>query len=267
LCEYIVWNAAHCNEKDTVTDEDHTTTSQLISVTPAHHISSHSLNYSLYEQLECGVFVADLRQDLRVIGKDVGRDSGFHLMDRHGKHADYIDLDQLSGLLRTSHLGQLDREQCCDDRGRFHDIDPAMTLYECSLTEQSQHCRSCKLVFDVIVLPEMLIVKVNIEVLDVIDNTPTFSFGDVATTGFCESSEVGAEIFVGAVMDADGTSAGNGFERCELRSPTTETANKMGIVIKRRLDNDVTVDLYLDKVDRETDGNFFVSMDSLYLNV
>lgn len=225
------------------------------------------LECSIDEESEPGSPVADLHAELRLKSINHAVDiTRFSYIDRDGIHADYIDLDERTGQLTTSKHSRLDREQLCDTGSQLN------RMHHRLLTEQG-HC-TCSLEFDVIVQPEMLIVRVVVELVDVNDNPPTMLFRDdvislgddviVASIGFFESAEAGAEVVVGSIADADGTSSGNGFDRCEMQSAALgfTAANKFTLVVRRRMDDDLTVDVYVairEKLDRELDGDYQVT--------
>lgn len=227
------------------------------------------LEYSIDEELEPGSFVADLRHDLRQCDDDgVDYNSRFFFINHNnGNRVVHLDLDELTGILTTSKSHRIDRESLhgfVTGSGRwtpFHGVNVGSTRPDGCCSGSTSNCDRCLLIFDIIVQPEMSIVTVVLEICDINDNSPKFSFGDGASIGFYESSEPGTELVIGSVTDADGSSAGNGLDRCELSSMTSGTTGKFDLVVRRRADDQFTVDLYIvlqDKLDREFDGNYQV---------
>ena len=108
------------------------------------------LQYTVYEESPTGTLIADLHRDLNVTDDVVS----FQLR-QSSTGGRYVSVDERLGLVTTSQL--VDREQLCPD-ARFTPLSVCQLAVDVSLRSRQ--------FFDVI--------KLNIHILDINDNTPVF---------------------------------------------------------------------------------------------
>jgi protocadherin delta 1 len=118
--------------------------------------SSRPLEYSVFEQLPVGSFIADLLRDVNFTERYPNANTQrlrFQIRATSTNiERNVFSIDERSGVIRTNEI--LDREQLCSDANS-----------------------QCQMTFDVSVRATsqfFQIIKVNIQIVDVNDNSPTF---------------------------------------------------------------------------------------------
>lgn len=195
---------------------------------------SRLLEYSIYEELETGTVVGDVRSDSNIAQlhtEDEALLLRFSFKQSLSNSRRLFTIDESQGIIRTA--GVLDRDTLC-----------------------AASATSCDFALDVTVKPlrYVQIVKVVVHLVDVNDNAPTFPSSRV-TVGVAETARLGALFPLPVAEDAD--SGRFGVQEYQLLSDSDVFELKVSDQVDRSKD----VRLRLAKgIDRESVGHYDVTL-------
>ncbi len=194
----------------------------LLSV-PSRTFAQLELNYQLEEEVQSGMFVADIFKDANLVNLYTQEELRL-IYFRFLKDEPMLNftVSNRTAMIRTR--GRLDRERVCAYSAR------------------------CSLRLDVAVQPVqyLKIIKVTLELIDINDNSPRFP-QSVITHSILESTVIGSEFTIPSADDPD--SPRFSVERYLLQPPN----RKFSLVLSQKLDGSKEIQLVVNtSLDRET---------------